>query len=102
MMAALGWLTVWAFFLLTAMALYDYLVASVQRWWNACLAKQLAPQLAAALESARREHQDARAWLIETHRMEVERIEARVQQRITEAVVDAMTSRAPHPLRDVA
>ena len=83
--------------------------AYLEERWQAYLARQLAPVLAeerrrhaADLERARQEHQEARAWLIETHRMDAAQREARVQQRITEAVVEAMTSRAPHPLRDVA
>jgi hypothetical protein len=109
MIRAFGWFTVYGFVVIVALALYDYLEARCRRWWQAYLARQLAPVLAeerrkhaADLERARQEHQEARAWLIETHRMEIAQREARVQQRITEAVVEAMTAQAPHPLRDVA
>lgn len=80
--------------LILLVGLRDY----VRDRWHAYLARQVGPVLAqersrhaAHLAEARRQHQDAQQWLMETHRMELDR-----------AVAEAMTSCARDPMRGIA
>lgn len=71
------------------------------RWTREAIAEERRRH-ALDIEERRQAHEESQRWLLQMHRYCLSQQEARHREEITRAVVEAMTTQAPHPLRDVA